>query len=151
MIKSIQNFFNNSLQATAEEPEANIGLAVAALLVELSVTDGKVLQDETDKLYDVLLKEFDVQPKDIDELIQLAEQEAKDANDLYQFTRLINDNYQYSQKCTLIKALWQIAYADNELDKYEESTIRQLADLLHVSHTDFIKAKLDVKAALSQK
>ena len=146
MLGSFQKFFQQSLTPRQEPSPANIGLAAAALLIELIYTDDQVLKQETDKLFDILQEEFGIEPEDIDELVTLAEQEVKEANDLYQFTRLINDNYSYEQKCTLIKALWQIAYADDELDKYEESTIRKIADLIHVNHSDFIKAKLAVNA-----
>ena len=146
MLKTIQNFFTDALQTPENEPVINIGLAAAALLVELIYTDDKVLKEEKDTLFDILQEQFGVESQDIDELVKLAEQEVKESNDLYQFTRLINDNYTYTQKCTLIKALWQIAYADNELDKYEESTIRKIADLIYVDHSDFIKAKLAVNA-----
>ena len=37
--------------------------------------------------------------------------------------------------------MWAIAYADGDLDKYEEYIIRKVADLLHVSHSDFMHAK----------
>ena len=146
MLNTLQKFFQRSLVPQSEHQPANIGLAAAALLVELIFTDEKALKEEKEKLFDILQDEFGVESQDIDELVALAEQEVHEANDLYQFTRLINDNFSYEQKCTLVKALWQIAYADNELDKYEESTIRKIADLIYVDHSDFIKAKLAVNA-----
>ena len=72
-------------------------------------------------------------------------QEVKEANDFYQFTRLINDHYEYVDKCKLIQSLWKLAYADAVLDKYEEYTIRKIAELIYVSHGDFIQAKMAVK------
>lgn len=146
MLKIIQKLFADNSQTNESEKISHTNLAAAALLIELIYTDDKVLQQEKDKLIDILQDDLGVEPNDIDELIQLAEHQAKDSNDLYQFTRLINDHYDYQQKCILIKALWQIAYADDELDKYEESTIRKIADLLYVDHSDFIKAKLAVNA-----
>ena len=146
MLKTIQKFFTEALQTSEDEPAVNVGLAAAALLIELIYTDEKVLKEEKDKLFEILQNDFGVESGDIEALVNLAEQEIKESNDLYQFTRLINDNYTYDQKFTLIKALWQIAYADDELDKYEESTIRKIADLIYVDHSDFIKAKLAVNA-----
>jgi len=35
----------------------------------------------------------------------------------------------------------KMAYADHELDKYEEHLLRRLAELLHVPHKDFIQTK----------
>ena len=42
----------------------------------------------------------------------------------------------------LIENLWRIAFADGELHHYEEHVIRRIAGLIHVSHMDFIAAKL---------
>ena len=38
--------------------------------------------------------------------------------------------------------LWEVAFADQVIDKYEDYTIRKIADLLYVKHKDFIKAKI---------
>ena len=42
----------------------------------------------------------------------------------------------------IIEYLWRVAYADAYIHKYEEYYIRKIADLLHVSHSDYIKTKL---------
>jgi len=44
----------------------------------------------------------------------------------------------------LIEKLWQVAFADHQLDKHEEHVIRRISDLIHVSHSDFMKTKLKV-------
>jgi uncharacterized tellurite resistance protein B-like protein len=46
----------------------------------------------------------------------------------------------------IIERLWQIAFADNHLDKHEEHLVRKVADLLHVPHRDFIAAKKRARA-----
>ena len=48
----------------------------------------------------------------------------------------------YDDKVQLITSLWKVAYADGDLDKYEEHLIRRVADLLYVPHDAFIRAKL---------
>ena len=60
---------------------------------------------------------------------------------------MINKNYQYEEKVTLIESLWKVAYSDKQLDKYEEHMIRRIADLLYVSHSDFMQTKNRIKAA----
>ncbi|MGY0640578.1 MAG: tellurite resistance TerB family protein, partial [Paraglaciecola chathamensis] len=42
----------------------------------------------------------------------------------------------------IIDGLWKIAYADDVLDPEEEHMIRRVADLLYVSHSQFIQSKL---------
>jgi uncharacterized tellurite resistance protein B-like protein len=37
-----------------------------------------------------------------------------------------------------------VAYADGDLDKYEEHLIRRVAELIYVPHEEYIRAKLAV-------
>ena len=48
----------------------------------------------------------------------------------------------------VIEHLWEIAFADSRLDKYEEHMVRKIAGLIYVEHKDFINAKLRVKKRL---
>ena len=83
--------------------------------------------------------------EELGELVKLAESEANQATSLYEFTRLINDEYDYKEKVELIENMWKIAFSDEQLDKYEEHLIRKISDLIYVSHSDFIKTKLNVR------
>ena len=74
--------------------------------------------------------------------LALAESEARNANDYWQFTSIINKRFTQPQKVRVIELLWEVAYADAGLNAYEEHLIRKLADLLHISHGDYITAKL---------
>ena len=42
----------------------------------------------------------------------------------------------------VVERLWRIAYADEHVDRLEEHLVRKIANLLHVSHRDYIAAKL---------
>jgi uncharacterized tellurite resistance protein B-like protein len=60
---------------------------------------------------------------------------------MHPFTSMINDNYEYDQKVNLLTLMWKVAFVDDNLDKYEEAMIRKIADLLYISHRDYIKVK----------
>ncbi|MCU7968532.1 MAG: TerB family tellurite resistance protein, partial [gamma proteobacterium symbiont of Bathyaustriella thionipta] len=79
------------------------------------------------------------------ELYQLAHEELNNATDYYQFTKLIAAYFSQPQKIKMIELLWQVAYADNHLDAYEEHMVRRIADLIYVPHHDFIQTKLRVQ------
>jgi uncharacterized tellurite resistance protein B-like protein len=51
------------------------------------------------------------------------------------------------EKRQLITLLWRLAGTDTNIDVHEEYTIRRIADLLYVSHDDFIAAKLEARRA----
>ena len=40
---------------------------------------------------------------------------------------------------------WQVALADNRLDKHEDHLVRRLAELLYVSHSDLIRIRNRVR------
>ena len=151
MLNSIRQFFENKLVNNEEEPTsssiAKTDLACAALLIEVINSDHKLEEQETQAFFSVLQNNLNIPGEDIDELVGLAENQAKEATSLYEFTSLINSDYDYSQKVGLIENMWRIAFSDNNLDKYEDHLIRKISDLIYVSHSDFIRAKLKVRDA----
>jgi len=151
MLNSIRQFFENKLVNNEEEPTsssiAKTDLACAALLIEVINSDHKLEEQETQAFFSVLQNNLNIPGEDIDELVELAENQAKEATSLYEFTRLINSDYDYTQKVGLIENMWRIAFSDNNLDKYEDHLIRKISDLIYVSHSDFIRAKLKVRDA----
>ena len=90
---------------------------------------------------------FDLAPGEAERLIALAEEEARQANDYWQFTSVINQRFSYEQKVRVVALMWEVAHADAALSSYEEHLIRKLADLLYVSHRDYITAKLAARDA----
>ena len=86
----------------------------------------------------------------MNELIDAAEQESTHASSIQQFTRLINDNCTQAEKFALVRSMWTLAYTDGDLDKYEEHTIRKVADLIYLPHTEFIRARKQVREGLQK-
>ena len=120
-------------------------LAYASLLVEVIKSDDKFDDRERAKLLDVLSKKLKIRDDELQNFAELAKQKSDESTSLYEFTREINDKYEYDEKVKLIEDLWRIAYSDGQLDKYEDYVIRKIADLIYVTHSDFIKSKLSVK------
>ena len=67
---------------------------------------------------------------------------------LYEFTSRLNEELSPEEKADTVEMLWRVAFADGRLDKYEEHLIRKAADLLHVPHRRFIRAKLKAERDL---
>ena len=51
---------------------------------------------------------------------------------LFEWTDVINNECDYEQKLLIIGFMWDIAFIDSKIDKYEDFTIRKVADLIHV-------------------
>jgi len=150
MLKTIVEFFERHIGGTpAAEIEQNhqIQVATAALLAEMVRMDGEIQPAEREAMLRVIWTKFDLSAEEAATLVQLAEEQAGQATDFYQFTSLINKRFSKAQKERLIEALWRIAYADADLHIYEEHLVRKVANLLYVPHESFIAAKLRAKEA----
>ena len=146
MLKSIQNIFRHRNQEVSDSSEIyQRELAYASLLVEVIKSDDKFDDREREKLFDVLSKKLKIRDDELQNFAELAKQKSDESTSLYEFTREINDKYEYDEKVKLIEDLWRIAYSDGQLDKYEDYVIRKIADLIYVTHSDFIKSKLSVR------
>ena len=150
MLKSIQNIFKRKENESAvDSKKSEQELAYASLLIEVINSDNKFDDRERDKLLEILSNKLDIHKEELDNFTELAQKKTEDSTSLYEFTREINDQYEYEEKVSLITDLWGIAYSDGKLDKYEDYVIRKIADLIYVRHADFIKSKLKVKNAIS--
>lgn len=129
--------------------DKTLKLTTAALLIEVSRADYDFDAVEKTRIVDTLRTTFNLNAVELDSLVKLAEDEVQQSTSLYQFTRLVNDFYDYDQKQALISAMWQVAYADGNLDRYEEHLIRKVSELIYVSHKDFIRLKLNASSVQS--
>lgn len=146
MLNQIKLFFDQhiALPVPNQNTEEDLHLACAALFIEMMHMDDKEQAEEQEMILNRVTDIFSLSIEEANSLISLATQERTQSIDYYQFTSLINKEFSQIQKITLIKTLWQIAYADGELDQYEEHMVRKMADLLHVPHIEFMKTKHQV-------
>jgi uncharacterized tellurite resistance protein B-like protein len=122
-------------------------LAVAALLVEVAMADHQFSDEEIDSLSEALKRKYSLDTEEISELISLAKSESNHATSLHQFTQIINQYCDPKEKSNLVTAMWEMAFADGNLDKYEDYLIRKVADLIYLPHSEFTRTKSLVKAA----
>lgn len=144
MLKQIQDFFGQHLVSTVgndADREQALRLAVAALLIEVTHLDHEVTPEEKAAVDLAVRRHMGLSGETVAELLQCAERERADSTDYYEFTLLINREYDAARKVELIELMWRIAYADDALHRYEEHLIRKIAELLYVPHSAFIAAK----------
>ena len=142
MIKSLLSLFELPEAVSPEDASQATQLAAAALLIETARADFHQDEAEEVALRSLLADTLQLSKAQVEELVTLANQRADEATSLYEFTRVINDHYTPAQKLALIDLMWKVAYADSDLDKYEEHLIRRVAELTYVPHQDYIRSKL---------
>jgi len=142
MIRLLKALFEDSQQQSEASVKHKVHLAAAALLVETARADFAKSAVEISKLTHLLTTALELEPAEVRELLNAAQEKVEDATSLYEFTRVINESCTLERKLQLISAMWKIAYADGDVHKYEEHLIRNVADLIHVPHSNYIQCKL---------
>lgn len=149
MIDQLFDFLKDLLgeepAVTVEENSDAIVLAAAALMLEVARSDTSKQSIELETIATVLGNDFSVEEGKLEALIAAASDKVESATDLYQFTQLINNAFDYEQKVQLLHAMWQVAFADGHVESIEDHIIRRVAGLLHVAHDDFIRMKISAR------
>ena len=148
MLDIVKRFFN---KATAEvskdanqDTEHDIRVATCALFVEIARIDEKFTDAEMETILSILKEKYGLSQDHADALIAEAEKELEKSVDLWQFTKLINENYSNEEKIEIIETLWRIVFVDGKMDQYEHYLMGKLQNLLRLSHDQLIAAKLNV-------
>jgi uncharacterized tellurite resistance protein B-like protein len=145
-VRNLKAWITRNLGGIPDEDEAAReqarNLAVAALLVEVLRADYDVADDERRQVVASMRGVLGLDDAQCDQLLAEAERRVDRAHDLHQFTAEINRELAHEEKLHLVEQLWRVASADTAVHKYEEHIIRRICGLLHVSHREFIAAKL---------
>ena len=148
MINKIKDLISNFSikEELAKEPDlTSLNNACAALLVEIAFADKDFEEREKQALIKSLIQTYNIDKLEIQEIIEDAEATVNESTSLYGYTKIVNEEFEYEDKLNLLKSLWKVAYADGYLDKYEEHLIRKISDLVHISHSDYINIKLEIR------
>lgn len=128
-------------QSPADRAHA-LQLAAAVLLVEVMRAQPQINAAERHAVLAALRHKFSLDAAELDQLMAQAEAQAAQANDFYRFTSQLNEHCAQPDKVALVEAMWQVAFSDGTLDENEHHVISKVAGLLHVTHGEYIAAKL---------
>ena len=123
----------NFLKKKTKEPEKiDIFSKTASLLIHAA----KIDQNYTNKeklIIERTLIELGVDKEKINQLMQNAEENEKNSNQILNFTKDIKYTDQ-NFKIKIIESLWKIIYSDNTSDMYETNLMRRLSGLLYLDN-----------------
>lgn len=111
------------------------------LLIEAGLMHGDFSAEERALTGRLLSRRFGLSTEEADELIVRAETRARSTSQYFPFTNSLNTNMSPDDKIDVVEMLWRIAFADGQLDAFEDQLIRQVAGLLHVPDRDRMDAK----------
>ncbi len=148
----IRKFFDQAINAlkqvdasenNAESRDEALRMATAVLMLDVARADHVFSATELSRVLALIEEHFGLSPEDAAELVDEASREAEDLTSAYEFTRMLHQHLDENEKARIVGLLWEIAYADGELDKYEDSLILKISDLLYVSRGRVMRLKHD--------
>jgi uncharacterized tellurite resistance protein B-like protein len=146
MLDKIKRFFDKATVEVSKDvnqiSEHDIRVAACALFVEIARIDEEFTNAEMDTILSILKEKYGLSQEHADALITEAERELEKSVDLWQFAKLINENYSTDEKIEIIETLWRIVYVDGKMDEHEHYLMGKLQNLLRLDHSQLITAKL---------
>jgi uncharacterized tellurite resistance protein B-like protein len=148
MLNSLKRFFGEITQndsgSDQNDTAHDLRVATCALFLEMARIDETFTPEETETIIQVLKEKYDLSAEHADALMAEADGELKKSIDLWQFARLINENYSNDEKIEIIEILWQIVFVDGKMTRYENYMMHKLESLLRLTHKQLMDAKLKV-------
>jgi uncharacterized tellurite resistance protein B-like protein len=150
MFKQLRTLFRQVMHegsdgGAIDTPTMN--LAMASLLCEVANADHQVDPKEEAAKVQLLIKLLDINEEKAIDLLAEAMVRSEKSVSLYEFTTKLRE-LMPNERFQLIEAMWQVAYADGIIEPMEEAVIRQVAELIYLDHSEFIRAKLSAKNGL---
>lgn len=135
-LDAIRRFFATRISGPPEEPVRDrVTIAACALLLEIAHAEAGLGSDERARI-ERAAREMGVAPQDLQEVLRLAEEERRESVDLYQFTRLVAENFTRDERLRLLEAIWGVVYSDGALSAIEGQLARRVAELLGFQHPE---------------
>ncbi len=137
----------SSTEADAADHEAALRMATAVLMLDVARADHVFEEAEFDRVLKLIETHFELTPEESAELVNTAGDKAEDLTSVHDLTQLLHEHLDDADKARIVGLLWQIAYADGRLDKYEDSLVLKISDLLYVSRGRVMRLKHDAARA----
>jgi uncharacterized tellurite resistance protein B-like protein len=146
MLDALKQFLANITagQPANQTTDHDILVAVCALFVELARIDESFTTQEMETILEILEKKYGLSREHGATLIAEAEKALDQSVDLWQFAKVINDQYAIPQRIEVAEMLWRIVYVDAKMNKYEHHLMDKLGKILRLTHEQLIGAKLKV-------
>ena len=140
MLNLLKNILNS--QNTQENNNKNKDLELlCGLMIEAANTDGQIDPSELKKIKFSLINIFFEDPKEVNLVLEKAEENKNNSKSLHHYTSFINKNFDNKKKILLIETLWEIVLSDGKVHDFESNLIRRLSGLLYISDVDSGNAK----------
>jgi len=114
---------------------------VAVLLHEARRADYVEGDDENAPAEQALTELFGLERAQAAALLEEARTKAQQVNSFYAPLSVVKRDFSLEERIRLVEHLWRVAYADGQLNYYEDHYVRKIAHLLHIPNTQSMLAR----------
>jgi uncharacterized tellurite resistance protein B-like protein len=142
MLDKLKQFLSDSVGAhpvAGRVPEEQV--AVAAILLEVAEADRHFAPEEFREIMIQLRAYFSLSKEQVEDLLATTSVAREKATDLFPFTNTLARSYSPEKKKEVLTMVWQVIFADDRLDPFEDQLAGRLQTLLAVNHSVLIEAK----------
>ena len=136
------NFFKKKKpEIKKNKNDFDIELTASILAYEIARSDGEISEPELAILLDEIKKISIKVGKEAKKIFEIIEEYSRNSVSFYEFIDEINKDYSKDNKLSLIRFLYDVAYADKILEANEERLIRRIADMIKIKDIEVLKIK----------
>jgi len=150
MFQSLYEKIAGQLSASdiaADDRDAAVRMATAVLMVDVALVDSSFDETEFDRMLDLIKRQFGLGTQEAADLINAANAKADEQVSVHDLTAFLNERLSDDEKARVVQSLWSIAYSDGQLDKYENSLVLKVSNLLGVSSEQVARLKRETDSA----
>ena len=143
MFQNLKNIFDKVKQENNSEVEIleQEIYAVLSLLIEACKVDGIVSDEEIEKITDLLINKFHLEPDKAKNAVNFVLEKANEKVEIFSDIKVILDTMDHEERIKVVEMLWSVVLADGNIDDYEANLMRKISSLLHVSSFEMAEAK----------
>ena len=143
MFQNLKNIFEKVKQENYSEVEIieEEIHAVLSLLIEACKVDGIVSDNEIEKITDLLINKFHLEPSKAKNAVNFVLEKANEKVEIFTDIKVVLDTMDHEERIKVVEMLWGVVLADGNVDDYESNLMRKISSLLHLSSFETAEAK----------
>ena len=138
MFSTVKNWLSqNDTQAVTEVSESvELAQLVTALLVEAAGADGKIADEESQLIFEIISAQFELSDDEMVTVLSDAVNDYTDRIEIHGLMRRLREKADYEERIGVLELVWMVVLSDDRLDHIEAQLMRRLAGLLYISDVD---------------
>jgi uncharacterized tellurite resistance protein B-like protein len=129
MLSAIRSLFGGGKESDVRNDSGTVvdpvHLAACALLLDVAYADGEFSAPERAHLEEILTRHFGLSPEVGAKLIEVADEERRNAIDHFRFTSVLREQYDLGQKMVLAEVMWGLVLSDGAVAEHEHYLARK--------------------------